>query len=337
MLYLGVVVDLDFVDGGKLMGISKEFVLCFDWFCLNGFKSFVDLIDLVIYEGLIGVVGLNGCGKLNLFEVLCWVMGENCFIVMCGEGMEDVIFVGMMCCLVCVYVEVMLIIDNYDCFVFVGMNDSDVLDIIWCIICDVGFVYCINGKDVWVCDVQILFVDVLIGVYLFVLVWQGQISELINVKFKVCCCIFEEVVGISGLYQCWYEVELKLNVVEVNLMWVDDMLDQLFMQVVFLVCQVWVVVCYCEIGVVLCWVEGLLLYCCWVEVDYVKIVVFVVLQDVICVVVEVEVQVCYVIVMCEDVDVILLFLCEEEQIVVVILFCVIVECEVLDEVEVCVV
>jgi chromosome segregation protein len=30
---------------------------------LNGFKSFVDPTDLVIHDGLTGVVGPNGCGK----------------------------------------------------------------------------------------------------------------------------------------------------------------------------------------------------------------------------------------------------------------------------------
>ena len=44
---------------------------------LNGFKSFVDPTDLVIAEGLTGVVGPNGCGKSNLLEALRWVMGEN--------------------------------------------------------------------------------------------------------------------------------------------------------------------------------------------------------------------------------------------------------------------
>ena len=32
----------------------------------TGFKSFVDPTDLVIAEGLTGVVGPNGCGKSNL-------------------------------------------------------------------------------------------------------------------------------------------------------------------------------------------------------------------------------------------------------------------------------
>ena len=61
---------------------------------LNGFKSFVDPTDLVIADGLTGVVGPNGCGKSNLLEALRWVMGENRPTAMRGGGMEDVIFAG---------------------------------------------------------------------------------------------------------------------------------------------------------------------------------------------------------------------------------------------------
>ena len=61
---------------------------------LTGFKSFVDPTDLVIQDGLTGVVGPNGCGKSNLLEALRWVMGENRPTAMRGGGMEDVIFAG---------------------------------------------------------------------------------------------------------------------------------------------------------------------------------------------------------------------------------------------------
>lgn len=118
--------------------------------------------------------------------------------------------------------------------------------------CDVGLVYKVNVKDVCVCDVQMFFVDVLIGVYFFVLVWQGQIFELINFKFKVWCWILEEVVGILGFYQWCYEVELKFKNVELNLICVDDVIEQLVLQFVSFVRQVKQVVCYCVIGVELC-------------------------------------------------------------------------------------
>ena len=54
---------------------------------LTGFKSFVDPTDLIIADGLTGVVGPNGCGKSNLLEALRWVMGENRPTAMRGGGM----------------------------------------------------------------------------------------------------------------------------------------------------------------------------------------------------------------------------------------------------------
>ena len=73
---------------------SGQSILLFSRLRLTGFKSFVDPTDLVISDGLTGVVGPNGCGKSNLLEALRWVMGETRAKAMRGAGMEDVIFAG---------------------------------------------------------------------------------------------------------------------------------------------------------------------------------------------------------------------------------------------------
>ena len=81
---------------------------------LNGFKSFVDPTDLLIADGLTGVVGPNGCGKSNLLEALRWVMGETRAKAMRGGGMEDVIFAGAATRPARNFAEVSLLLDNGD-------------------------------------------------------------------------------------------------------------------------------------------------------------------------------------------------------------------------------
>ena len=75
--YLVVSVDSDpaIAKTSCIYGMEWNPALRFDRLRLNGFKSFVDPTDLVIHEGLTGVVGPNGCGKSNLLEALRWVMG----------------------------------------------------------------------------------------------------------------------------------------------------------------------------------------------------------------------------------------------------------------------
>ena len=177
---------------------------------LTGFKSFVDPTDLLIKEGLTGVVGPNGCGKSNLLEALRWVMGENRPKAMRGGGMEDVIFAGASTRPARNFAEVSLVIDNSDRLAPAGFNDDDQLEIVRRITRDVGSAYKVNAKDVRARDVQMLFADASTGAHSPALVRQGQISELINAKPKNRRRILEEAAGISGLYQRRHEAELKL-------------------------------------------------------------------------------------------------------------------------------
>ena len=197
---------------------------------LTGFKSFVDPTDLVISEGLTGVVGPNGCGKSNLLEALRWVMGETRAKAMRGSGMEDVIFAGASSRPARNFAEVCLTMDNSDRLAPAGFNDSDQLEIVRRITRDVGSAYKTNGKDVRARDVQMLFADASTGAHSPALVRQGQISELINAKPKNRRRILEEAAGISGLYQRRHEAELKLNGTEANLLRVDDVIEQLAAQ-----------------------------------------------------------------------------------------------------------
>ena len=234
---------------------------------LTGFKSFVDPTDLIIMDGLTGVVGPNGCGKSNLLEALRWVMGENRPTAMRGGGMEDVIFAGAATRPARNFAEVGIHIDNSDRLAPAGFNDEDQIEIIRRITRDVGSAYKVNGKDVRARDVQMLFADASTGAHSPALVRQGQIAELINAKPKARRRILEEAAGISGLYQRRHEAELKLKGAEANLTRVDDVIEQLAAQLGQLARQARQAARYRAIGEELRQSEGLLLYRRWKEAD----------------------------------------------------------------------
>jgi chromosome segregation protein len=239
---------------------------------LNGFKSFVDPTDLVIHEGLTGVVGPNGCGKSNLLEALRWVMGENRPTAMRGGGMEDVIFNGAATRGARHFAEVALVMDNSDRLAPPGFNDADQIEIARRITRDAGSAYRANGKEVRARDVQMLFADASTGSHSPALVRQGQISELINAKPKARRRVLEEAAGISGLYARRHEAELKLAGTEANLLRVDDVLEALAQQLSVLTRQAKQAARYRELSEELRKSEGMLLWRRWREADEARVV-----------------------------------------------------------------
>ncbi|MEM6727301.1 MAG: chromosome segregation protein SMC, partial [Pseudomonadota bacterium] len=234
---------------------------------LNGFKSFVDPTDLVIANGLTGVVGPNGCGKSNLLEALRWVMGENRPTAMRGGGMEDVIFAGAATRPARNFAEVGIFLDNSDRLAPQGFNEADQLEIVRRITRDIGSAYKANGRDTRARDVQMLFADASTGSHSPSLVRQGQIAELINAKPRARRRVLEEAAGISGLYQRRHEAELKLKGAETNLLRVDDVLEALQTQLASLARQARQAARYREIGAELRLAEGLFLYRRWKEAE----------------------------------------------------------------------
>ena len=234
---------------------------------LNGFKSFVDPTDLMILEGLTGVVGPNGCGKSNLLEALRWVMGENRPSAMRGGGMEDVIFNGSGGRGARHFAEVSILIDNVERLAPSGFNDADQIEVVRRITRDAGSAYKANTKDVRARDVQMLFADASTGSHSPALVRQGQITELINAKPKARRMILEEAAGISGLYQRRHEAELRLSAAEQNLLRVDDVIEALAQQLSALTRQARQAARYREIGVELRHAEEMLLFRHWREAE----------------------------------------------------------------------
>ena len=192
-----------------------------------GFKSFVDPTELVIDEGLTGIVGPNGCGKSNLVEALRWAMGETSAKQMRGAEMDDMIFAGTSDRPSRNLAEVILSMDNSDRRAPAQFNDTDELDIIRRIERGNGSNYKVNGMDTRARDVQMLFADASTGARSTAMVSQGRIGTIINAKPTQRRGLLEEAAGITGLHARRHEAELRLRAAETNLERLEDIVGAL--------------------------------------------------------------------------------------------------------------
>jgi chromosome segregation protein len=190
-----------------------------------GFKSFADRTNLLIEDGLTGIVGPNGCGKSNIVESLRWCMGETSAKSLRGSGMEDVIFSGTSDRPSKNIAEVNIFLENNENIP--QFRDTPEIEVKRRIEKDKGSSYYINGKEVRARDVQILFADLSTGAHSPSMVSQGKVGSLITAKPTDRRAILEEAAGIGGLHARRHEAELRLTAAENNLKKADDIMKQI--------------------------------------------------------------------------------------------------------------
>ena len=230
---------------------------------VTGFKSFVDPTEIIIEEGLTGIVGPNGCGKSNVVESLRWCMGETSPKSMRSTGMEDVIFSGTSDRPARNNAEVTISLDNKDRTAPSEFNEEEEIQIKRKIEKDRGSEYRINGKEVRARDVQRLFADLSTGAHSPSLISQGRVGALINAKPIDRRAVLEEAAGISGLHSRRHEAELKLKAAETNLQRLKDIMRQLNSQITNLKKQAQQAETYKTISSEINRLEGVVMYLKW--------------------------------------------------------------------------
>ena len=234
---------------------------------LNGFKSFTDPTELLIEPGLTGIVGPNGCGKSNLVEALCWVMGETSAKKIRGGEMDDVIFSGTASRPARNKATVELHLENPDRDAPAAYNDGKPIAVSRHIQRGAGSSYRINSKEVRARDLQLLFADAATGARSTAIVSQGQVGAVINAKPDQRRHLLEEAAGITGLHSRRHEAELRLRAADTNVERLDDVLVALQGQLQGLKRQARQASRYRSLSGRIRKAEAMLLYSRWAQAD----------------------------------------------------------------------
>ena len=124
---------------------------------ISGFKSFAHHTEILIEDGVTGIIGPNGCGKSNIFEAIRWVMGESSSKSLRSGSMDDVIFNGTQNIPAKNFAEVTIELDEFGGEIPGNILKDSKLQISRTIERGVGSFYKINNKDVRAKDISILF------------------------------------------------------------------------------------------------------------------------------------------------------------------------------------
>ena len=141
-----------------------------------------------------------------------------------GSELDDVIFNGTDDRPAWDIAEVTIDLDNKARKAPSIFNESDTIEVTRRIWRGEGSEYRVNGKEVRLKDVQLLFADAATGARSTSMVSQGRVGAIIAAKPEQRRTLLEEAAGITGLHSRRHEAELRLNATENNLERVKDVL-----------------------------------------------------------------------------------------------------------------
>ena len=195
---------------------------------ISGFKSFAHATEILIEDGVTGIIGPNGCGKSNIFEAIRWVMGESSSKSLRSGSQDEIIFNGTQSIPAKNFAEVTLELEDFTGEIPNISNDEKKIVISRILERGVGSFFKINNKDARAKDVSIMFYDSGSGARSSSIIGQGNIDQIINFKPIDRKIILEDAAGTSGLQARRHESELKLQSTESNLEKIDLNLNNLY-------------------------------------------------------------------------------------------------------------
>ena len=190
---------------------------------LRGFKSFVDPVTLDFSGGMTGIVGPNGCGKSNVCDAVCWVLGERSAKSLRGATMEDVIFAGSESRQPLGLAEVELSLTTESSF---ELAQEGRLTIGRRVHRSGESQYSLNGKTVRLKDVRDLLMDTGLGLRAYSVIEQGRIGMILSGKPQERRQLLEEAAGVTRYKERRRIAEIKLEEARGNLARLDDIVSE---------------------------------------------------------------------------------------------------------------
>lgn len=194
---------------------------------LSGFKSFVDPMVIPVSSPLVAVVGPNGCGKSNIIDAVCWVMGESSAKYLRGESLTDVIFNGSSARKPIGQASVELIFDNSAGTLTGEYASYSEISIRRVLSRDGESTYYLNGARCRRRDITDIFAGTGLGPRSYSIIGQNMISRLIEAKPDDMRVYLEEAAGISKYKERRRETENRINHTQENLARLNDISSEL--------------------------------------------------------------------------------------------------------------
>ncbi len=191
----------------------------------HGFKSFADITEIDLKEGITGIVGPNGSGKSNVVDAVKWVLGEQSIKALrATNSMSDVIFAGSKSRKAMNRAYVALTFDNSDKYLHTEFTTVEVKRVLY----KTGEnEYFINNAKVRLKDITDLFIDSGAGKESFNIISQGSVADVINSKPEERRVIFESAAGVLKYKKRKEETNRKLLKVKDNLEKIDLIIAEL--------------------------------------------------------------------------------------------------------------
>jgi chromosome segregation protein len=191
---------------------------------MQGFKSFVEKIDLEFSQGITAVVGPNGSGKSNIADAIRWVLGEQSVKTLRGNKMEDVIFAGTEHRKPVGFAEVSITIDNTDMTLPIEYSEVTITRRVYR---SGESEYLINKTPCRLKDITELLMDTGIGKDGYSVIGQGRVDDILSSRSEERRHIFEEASGIMKYKSRKQEAEKKLELTRQNLERINDIIIEL--------------------------------------------------------------------------------------------------------------